>query len=102
MEYKKNQNLKPTEQLIISFPDIIVKEITKDFSYLLIGCDGIWETVQLKELCAFVEGKIKDATPQKLQETAEELLEKVIAKDTSEGTGCDNMTSIIIQFKHEA
>lgn len=63
LEYKKNQNLKLTEQLIISLPDIMVKEITGDCSYLLMGCDGIWETVPLKDMCVFIEGRIKDATP---------------------------------------
>lgn len=100
LEYKKNQNLKQTEQLIVSFPEIVCKDLANDVNYLLMGCDGIWETVKLQDMCEFVERSIEKASLQKLQETAEELLDKVIAKDTSEGTGCDNMTTIIIQIKH--
>lgn len=33
-----------------------------------------------------------------LKDTVEDLLDKLCAKDTSNGVGCDNMTAIIVKF----
>ena len=44
-EYKKDDNLDQKSQLIIAVPDIKKRELTKDDHYLVLGCDGIWETL---------------------------------------------------------
>lgn len=46
LEYKKNPDLKPEEQIISAMPDIEIKEYTENDDFLLIGCDGIWETLR--------------------------------------------------------
>jgi serine/threonine protein phosphatase PrpC len=64
------------------------------------GCDGIWEKyvdnnngmcALVKELLVKHQGKYKSVV--------EDLLEVLIAKDTREGVGCDNMTAILISFR---
>ena len=42
-KFKKNQNLPYDEQMIICKPDI--KEVDRDErdSFILMGCDGVWE-----------------------------------------------------------
>ena len=59
--------------------------------------------MNVKDMCSLIDGKIKDidgknheADTTRLNESVEDLLDKVIAKDTSEGTGCDNMSACII------
>ncbi len=41
LEYKKNKKLKPQEQIITAFPDIIEEKMSKDNEFFIIGCDGI-------------------------------------------------------------
>lgn len=100
LEYKKNPALKPQEQIISAFPDVMQRKITNEDLYMLIGCDGIWETLTAKEIFTFIEPKIKTAPEGKLSTVVEEMLEKLIAVDTMQGVGCDNMSAILIQFTH--
>lgn len=60
LEYKKNPNLKPEEQMISAEPDIVVQEITPEFDYLLMGCDGIWETKSEEEIGKMINEKEKE------------------------------------------
>ena len=99
LEYKKNPSLKPQEQIISPFPDVVTKKVKKDDIFMLIGCDGIWETLQTKEICTIIEQRISDNPDVKLTTIVEELLDRLIAKETIEGIGCDNMSAILIQFK---
>lgn len=54
LEYKKNNNLKPEEQIISAEPDIEVRDLTGKESFLLIGCDGIWEMLRADQICEFL------------------------------------------------
>lgn len=97
LEYKKNPQLPPEAQIISAFPDVKVHPLTKDINFMLIGCDGIWETLTANEIGKIAEMRL--ASQNNLSKICEELLDKLIAKDTSEGTGCDNMSLIMVQFK---
>lgn len=97
LDYKKDGTLSQKEQLIIAFPDIKKRELTPDDEFLILGCDGIWESLTNQEIVEFVGKALsRSQTPSKI---AEELLEKMIAPDTSTGVGCDNMTCIIVTLK---
>lgn len=100
LEYKKNPALKPQDQIISAFPDVLQRKITKDDTYMLIGCDGIWETLTAKEIFNIVDQRVKTNPDVKLSTVVEELLDRLIAKETMEGVGCDNMSAILIQFSH--
>lgn len=100
LEYKKNPALKPEEQIISAFPDVVQYEITNKDKYMLIGCDGIWETLNAKDIFSIADQRIKNNPDVKLSIVVEELLDRLIAKETIEGLGCDNMSAILIQFAH--
>jgi len=99
LEYKKNPALKPEQQIISAFPDVVVKTLDANINYILIGCDGIWETLSAKDICTLIESRLIGNPNVKLSSVVEELLDKLIAKETMEGVGCDNMSAILIQFK---
>ncbi len=40
-EFKKNERLKPCEQMIISTPDVISCR-REGVDFIIMGCDGIW------------------------------------------------------------
>jgi serine/threonine protein phosphatase PrpC len=63
------------------------------------GCDGIWERYveDSQGLIDIVKKELnnkKDTT-----KLMEDLLDLLLAKDTREGLGCDNMTAILITLK---
>uniref|UniRef100_A0A8C8SRC9 Protein phosphatase 1G n=1 Tax=Pelusios castaneus TaxID=367368 RepID=A0A8C8SRC9_9SAUR len=105
--YKRNKNLPPEEQMISALPDIKVLTINEDHDFMVIACDGIWNVMSSQEVVDFIQTKISqkdengDLRP--LSSIVEELLDQCLAPDTSgDGTGCDNMTCIIICFKPRA
>ena len=101
LEYKQNKNLKPEEQMITANPDIKIVDFDKDFDFVIIGCDGIWDCLSNQEACDFVTKRLREKPNLKISSIVEEMLDSIIAKDlyNESGVGCDNMTCIIIVFK---
>ena len=99
LEYKKNTGLKPEEHIISAFPDVKVAPKAPNLSFMLVGCDGIWETLTAQEIGKVADTRLTANPNANLAGICEELLDKLIAKDTSEGTGCDNMSLITVQFR---
>ncbi|XP_042302894.1 protein phosphatase 1G [Sceloporus undulatus] len=102
--YKRNKNLPPEEQMISALPDIKVLTINDDHDFMVIACDGIWNVMSSQEVVDFIQSKIaqkgEDGELRLLSSIVEELLDRCLAPDTSgDGTGCDNMTCILISFK---
>ncbi|XP_069089676.1 protein phosphatase 1G [Pleurodeles waltl] len=101
--YKRNKNLPPEEQMISALPDIKVLTLNEEHNFMVIACDGIWNVMSSQEVVDFIHEKIseKDETGdlRPLSSIVEELLDQCLAPDTSgDGTGCDNMTCIIVRF----
>ena len=99
LEYKKNTELHPKEQIISAFPDVEEHTIDGD-QFFIIGCDGIWETKTAEEICEITQRRLKENPIGKISVIVGELLDLLIAKETTEGMGCDNMSCIIVQFKN--
>ncbi|XP_006767513.2 PREDICTED: protein phosphatase 1G [Myotis davidii] len=102
--YKRNKNLPPEEQMISALPDIKMLTLTDDHEFMVIACDGIWNVMSSQEVIDFIQSKIsqrdENGELRLLSSIVEELLDQCLAPDTSgDGTGCDNMTCIIICFK---
>merc|ERR1719379_720878 len=53
LEYKKNADLPPEQQVICSTPDIITERITPDDEFVVLACDGIWDVKTNEEVCNF-------------------------------------------------
>lgn len=99
LEYKRNQDLPLERQIITSFPDVQVRPLDNSIDFILMGCDGIWETLSAEEICQLIKEKFDKNPNVSYCTVLEELLDRLIAKETVEGTGCDNMTSVLFRFK---
>ncbi|CAL8353140.1 unnamed protein product [Merluccius merluccius] len=101
--YKRNKNLPPEEQMISAMPDVKVLTLNDDHDFMVIACDGIWNVLSSQEVVDFISERIKPdqaGTVRPLSAIVEELLGQCLAPDTSgDGTGCDNMTCMIISFR---
>lgn len=100
--YKQNDDLTLQEQMISPLPDVqtILLDRAKD-DFLVLACDGIWNCMTSQEVCDFVSACIRNCD--NVGQICEQLFRKCIAPDTSgDGTGCDNMTCIIVRLNTEA
>jgi len=96
LEYKKNSSLKVDQQLIIAVPEVKKRALDAKDEFIIMGCDGIWETYSNQRMCDFVRERLNSKLDDK--RVVEELLDANLAPDTASGMGCDNMTCILIVF----
>lgn len=98
-DYKTNEKLPYDQQLIICKPDIKKVERKEEDEFILIGCDGIWERYVENSQGIIDIVRQQLAKEQNKVKVLEDLMETLIATDTTSGIGCDNMTSILISLK---
>ncbi|XP_001659319.2 probable protein phosphatase CG10417 [Aedes aegypti] len=97
--YKMNKKVRPEEQMISALPDIKKITIEPEDEFMVLACDGIWNFMTSDDVVEFVQERIADPT-KKLTDICEEMFDYCLAPHTKgDGTGCDNMTAIIVQFK---
>nr|CAB3265081.1 protein phosphatase 1G-like [Phallusia mammillata] len=113
--YKTNKNLPLEEQMISALPDIRSVELKPGDEFMVLACDGIWNVLSSQEVVDFVRERLRsnettvpenghgqEKTKTKLSKICEELFDKCIAPNTEgDGTGCDNMTCLIIDFNQD-
>jgi len=101
LEYKKDEKIGVHEQLITACPEIIKRTITPDDEFLVIGCDGIWEIKTNQEIIDFVNVRLPKGSEGRVSSAVEELLDAIVAPDTINGLGCDNMTCVVVTLKEK-
>ena len=80
LRYKTNKALKPEEQPITSNPDIKIIDIDPEQDdFIIMGCDGVWETKSNEEMVEYIYGKLKEK--KELKTIIEELLYDIISPD---------------------
>lgn len=101
--YKQNKKLSDREQMITALPDIKILTIDPaEDEFMVLACDGIWNFMSSQEVVDFVRPRLTSKTPEKLSQICEEMFDHCLAPNTmGDGTGCDNMTVCVIQFKNE-
>ncbi|XP_052842633.1 probable protein phosphatase CG10417 isoform X1 [Drosophila gunungcola] len=99
--YKTNLELPAEEQMISALPDIKKLIITPHDEFMVLACDGIWNYMSSEEVVDFVRIRLKDKS-KKLSKICEELFDNCLAPNTmGDGTGCDNMTAVIVKFQEK-
>ncbi|XP_071455180.1 probable protein phosphatase 2C T23F11.1 [Hetaerina americana] len=92
--FKKNEKKKPEEQIVTAYPDIEVRELTSDWEFVLLACDGIWDVMSNEEVVDFV--RLRIAVGMDPEDICEELMKRCLAPDCQMGgLGCDNMTVML-------
>lgn len=106
--FKRNRNKSAEEQIVTAFPEVQRHEITEDWEFVILACDGIWDVMSSEEVVQFVRtrlaqpAKVGDQTntPNCPEDICEELMNHCLAPDALMGTGCDNMTVVLVCFLH--
>jgi serine/threonine protein phosphatase PrpC len=106
-EYKQDKKLSAKNQMITAYPEINIEILDDACEFIILGCDGIWDCLTPQEACDYVRNKLYDqkGNPKnnvKISKIIEQMMDDIIAEDinSDNGIGCDNMTCIVIQFKH--
>ena len=106
-EYKQDKNLSPKNQMITAYPEINIELLDENCDFIILACDGIWDCLTPQEACDYVKSKLygqkgKHKNNVKISKIIEQMMDDIIAEDinSENGIGCDNMTCIVIQFKH--
>ena len=71
------------------------------------ACDGIWDCVDEQRLCEEISRRLKKK--EKISNIISDLMDNILAKENNSiftflklaPIGTDNMSCIVIQFKHE-
>ncbi|CDW58588.1 protein phosphatase 1G [Trichuris trichiura] len=96
--YKANDLLPIKDQMISALPDIKIHELEKGDEFLVIACDGIWNSMSSQEVIDFISQRAKEGKEE--VDIAAELCNACLSSTTSgDGTGCDNMTVIVVTFQ---
>lgn len=59
LKYKVKKTLTPEEQPITANPDIEVVDILPEDDFIIMGCDGIWETKTNEEMVEYIYDRLK-------------------------------------------
>lgn len=103
---------RPEDQMITCVPEVRSRVLRPSDNFLLLGCDGLWETrrgsratVDLLRSILGTEAPAKVGETmssrrraQKLSASLGKLLDSTVAKETASGLGMDNITAVLVQF----
>lgn len=97
--YKLNPTLKITEQMIIPLPEVVVMPRSPNDQFLVLMCDGIWNTLTNEEVVAFVAKRMTKGA--KLGKITEAVIKQVLPEKMPPSgiKGKDNMTFMIVRLK---
>ena len=79
LKYKHNKKLKPEEHPVTAYPDTYIYDLCDDDDFIIMGCDGIWETKSNEEMVEFLYEKIRTCKDSK--QVVSDLLEDIISPD---------------------
>uniref|UniRef100_A0A7E4UUY3 protein-serine/threonine phosphatase n=1 Tax=Panagrellus redivivus TaxID=6233 RepID=A0A7E4UUY3_PANRE len=85
--FKPNRAKLPKGQIVTAYPDISCFELTKDFEFIVVTCDGIWDVMTDEEADKFCRQRFQKGVETELMCKEDRELDFL---------GCGNMTVIRI------
>ena len=67
LKFKKKEELKAEEHPITANPDVYEYEFSSEADFILMGCDGVWETKSNEEMCEWVYRKLEEAPDRSIE-----------------------------------
>lgn len=97
--FKRLKHRPYDEQMVTCKPDVTqITRVAEEDEFIIMGCDGIWEKYA-KDSQQMISKLVNDRKSSTDGLTVvSSLLDSVLAKDTEEEVGCDNMTAILVEF----
>lgn len=96
--YKRCSELPLEQQMVTAKPDVENTDL-EGSQFMVLACDGIWNSMTNDEVGEFVKERIDKMS---LTQICSEMFDHCLAPSTAgDGTGCDNMTAVIIRFLND-
>lgn len=70
--YKLRKDLSDREQMITALPDIKTLSLNSDDEFMILACDGIWNSMSNQKVVDFIRPRLKEGK-KKLSEICEEV-----------------------------
>ena len=67
LKFKKKPELSAEEHPITANPDVFEYEFNSEVDFILMGCDGVWETKSNEEMCEWVYRKLEEASDRSVE-----------------------------------
>jgi protein phosphatase 1G len=107
--HKQSKDVPPEKQIITAYPEVQQCCLGDDSCMLVLGCDGIWDRNDNQKLADALYAKIIASThgPEGslLSSLGAEVCDSSVCPSMNvasnpdfDGTGCDNMTILIVEF----
>jgi len=106
--HKQLRNVPPDRQIVTANPEVRECALGLETQLLVLGCDGIWERNENQELVERLHCRLgagADASRPLLSTLGAEVCDDSLCSSMNAGTnpgfdgsGCDNMTILIVQF----
>lgn len=58
--YKRNKSLPAMEQMISANPDVTTCDLTPDLEFIVMACDGIWNSMSSQQAIDFVKSRLSE------------------------------------------
>lgn len=82
LKFKQKEGLKAEEHPITANPDVFEYEFGAECDFILMGCDGVWETKSNEEMVEWVYNKLEqapDKSVESLKTIVSDLLNELIS-----------------------
>ncbi|KAG9265563.1 protein phosphatase 1A [Astyanax mexicanus] len=89
--YKAAEWRPATEQMVSPEPEICTVERSPADEFVVLACDGVWDTVSNEELCAFVRSRLRVCTD--LRDVCSQVIDLCLYKGS-----LDNISIILVCF----
>ncbi|CAL8362504.1 unnamed protein product [Lota lota] len=89
--YKGAENRPPGEQMVSPEPEVCAVERSPGDEFLVLACDGVWDTLTNEELCAFVHSRLRVCTD--LRDVCAQVIDLCLYKGS-----LDNISIILLCF----
>ncbi|CAN0250482.1 unnamed protein product, partial [Pylaiella littoralis] len=101
--YKADEALSPEEQMITADPELKTLELTPEDEFIVLACDGVWNSLTSQETIDFVRTRLIDSGDEPpLSKACSDLCDACCADTVDgDGTGLDNVTAVIVQLNTE-
>ncbi|CAL1573722.1 unnamed protein product [Knipowitschia caucasica] len=89
--YKGAENRTPCEQMVSPEPEVFVLERSPADEFLVLACDGVWDTITNEDLCAFIHNRLQVCTD--LRDVCSQVIDLCLYKGS-----LDNISIIVLCF----
>ncbi|KAK5622635.1 hypothetical protein CRENBAI_000223 [Crenichthys baileyi] len=89
--YKGAENRTPGQQMVSPEPEVCVVERSPTDEFLVLACDGVWDTISNEELCAFIHNRLQVCTD--LRDVCTQVIDLCLYKGS-----LDNISIILLCF----